>query len=75
MKQSLQEGRERRKEGGLLAGWRVYFCEGVAGNKAPKEDDLDLIIRAAGGNVITSSNLPLPEDEDNSSVFVITNTL
>jgi len=53
LRQTLQEGYERRKEGGLLKGRCIIFCEGVAGNKAPKEDELRYIVEAAGGQVIS----------------------
>lgn len=72
MKQTLREGNERRSEGGLLAGWRVLFCRGVAGNKAPKEEELKLIVDAAGGSVLEYSQLPLPDTEDTAHVIVIT---
>ena len=72
MKQTLKEGKERRKEGGLLASWQVLFCEGVAGNKAPKEEDLNMIVQAAGGSVIKRSDLLLQEEENINKVLVIT---
>jgi hypothetical protein len=33
----------------LLSGWSIYVCEGVAGKKAPPEDELQLIVEAADG--------------------------
>ena len=72
MKHTLYAGKERRKDGGLLADWRVLFCKGVAGNRAPKHEDLNLIIQAAGGSVMNHSELPFSNTEDRSRVFVIT---
>lgn len=59
MKQTLRNGQEVREEGGLLDGWAVYFCKNVAGRKAPKEHDLNLIVSAAGGTVLAKSDLPM----------------
>ena len=55
MKETLRNGllmRERR--GGLFGGWFVYICSGVAGNKAPSLKELNLIIEAGGGQVLSS---------------------
>lgn len=55
MKETLRNGmlvRERR--GGLFGGWFVYVCSGVAGNKAPSFKELNLIVEAAGGQVLSS---------------------
>ena len=30
----------RRKRGGVLGGWSVYICSGVAGNKAPNMKEM-----------------------------------
>jgi hypothetical protein len=37
----------------LLRGWWIY---GVAGSKAPSEDELKLIVEAAGGTWLASLN-------------------
>lgn len=71
MKQTLREGNERRKEGGLLAGWRVLFCDDVAGNRAPKAEELNLMVDAAGGTVLTTSQLPLSDQDDDAGANVI----
>lgn len=72
MKQTLIEGRERRRDGGLLAGWKIMVCNDVAGNKAPKEEDLRMMIDAAGGEWLLSSDVPVPIIEDPTHVIVIT---
>ena len=53
MKETLKNGIEvRTNQGGLLDGWKVFFCKGVAGHKAPSMQELRLIIDAAGGTVL-----------------------
>lgn len=63
MKQTLENGRKVRADrGGILGGWDVYICSGVAGNKAPSARELQLIVEAAGGQWLKSlsnSNDPL----------------
>ena len=55
MKETLQNGiLARRKRGGVLGGWFVYICSGVAGNKAPNMKEMHLIIEGAGGTVLKS---------------------
>lgn len=56
MRESIRNGILARKRGGLLGGWCVYICSGVAGNKAPSVKELTLIIEATGARVITSLN-------------------
>jgi len=72
MKMTLREGNERRNEGGLLYGWKILVCDGVAGNKAPKESELQMMIKAAGGQWITTSDIPIPVEEDPTHVIVLT---
>jgi len=72
MKNTLTEGNERRRDGGLLAGWRVLLCDEVAGNKAPKEAELHTMIGAAGGKIICKDDIPLPTTDDPTHVIVIT---
>lgn len=72
MKATIREGKQRRLEGGLLAGWSLLFCQDVAGNKAPKEAELRMIVSAAGGTFIDYSDIPLVEDIDRTHVLVIT---
>lgn len=72
MKQTLTDGKERRRDGGLLFGWKILVCDNVAGNKAPKESDLRMMIEAAGGEWLLSSNIPVPISEDPTHVIVIT---
>ena len=72
MKQTLIDGKERRRDGGLLSGWKILVCDDVAGNKAPRESDLKMMIEAAGGEWLLSSNVPVPISEDPTHVIVIT---
>ncbi len=72
MKQTIKEGNERRQFGGLLHGWKIYICANVAGNKAPKEADLRMMIAAAGGTWLEPNEVPLKDGEDPSHVIVIT---
>ena len=72
MKNTLREGNERRDAGGLLAGWRILFCDGVFGNKAPKEADMRMMIKAAGGVWMDKSDIPVPINDDPTHVITIT---
>lgn len=55
MRETLRNGDRLRKQGKtLLDGRRVFVCKGVAGNKAPKEIELKMIINAAGGRWVSS---------------------
>ena len=72
MKQTIKEGKERRKYGGLLNGWKILICDGVAGKKAPKEAELRMMIEAAGGSWLESSDVPVAVEEDPVHVIVIT---
>lgn len=72
MKQTLRNGQERRSEGGLLFGWKVFVCQDVAGRKAPQEKDLNLIINAAGGEVLSASQIPLSPSDKPDHVIVLT---
>ena len=71
IKQTIRNGQERKKEGGLFFGWKVYFSEGVAGHKAPAEKDLNLIVKAGGGDILTKLDL-VSEIGDRAHVIVIT---
>jgi len=52
---SFKNGAVARSErGGVLGGWHVYICAGVAGNKAPSTKELKLIVEAAGAAVLYS---------------------
>lgn len=74
MLNSLEEGEKRRNEGGLLNGWNIYICEGVAGNKAPKQEELLLIIKAAGGNILKYPDINSLGKEDQAKSIVLTST-
>lgn len=52
MKETLENGEEARRNGGVLGGYFVYICNGVADNNAPPFQALHLIIEAAGGQVL-----------------------
>ena len=52
MKETLENGEEARRNGGVLGGYFVYICNGVADNNAPPFQALHLIIKAAGGQVL-----------------------
>jgi len=53
----------------LLQGRSVFVCSGVAGNKAPKSEELQRIIQAAGGVWLTAVSKLLKE-ECHSAVIV-----
>eukprot|EP00978_Attheya_sp_CCMP212_P048377 scaffold512230_cov51-Attheya_sp.AAC.2 len=72
MKETILEGTRRRKEGGLLCKWVILFAGGVAGNGAPKREELELIVEAAGGKAIFQSDLPIRKEDDKMRVIVIT---
>jgi serine/threonine protein kinase len=53
MKTTLRNGiLARKRRGGVLGGWSVYICSGVAGNRAPSLKEIHLIIEAGGGQVL-----------------------
>eukprot|EP00587_Corethron_hystrix_P001282 CAMPEP_0113310462 /NCGR_PEP_ID=MMETSP0010_2-20120614/8097_1 /TAXON_ID=216773 ORGANISM="Corethron hystrix, Strain 308" /NCGR_SAMPLE_ID=MMETSP0010_2 /ASSEMBLY_ACC=CAM_ASM_000155 /LENGTH=999 /DNA_ID=CAMNT_0000165921 /DNA_START=211 /DNA_END=3210 /DNA_ORIENTATION=- /assembly_acc=CAM_ASM_000155 len=49
MRETIRNGRACRRSGGLLFGYSIYFCKGVAGKSSPPEHELNLIISSAGG--------------------------
>lgn len=55
MKETIENGRKARHDrGGVLGGWFVYICSGVAGNNAPSAKELNLVIAATGAEQIKS---------------------
>ena len=43
MEETIRHGTlARKKRGGVLGGWSVYICAGVAGNRAPTMKELHL---------------------------------
>ena len=68
MKETLRNGKDARQNGGVLAGYSFYICKGVADNNAPPMKVLQLIIEAAGGQVIKS----LSNTIDLSKTIVLT---
>lgn len=73
MRESLQRGDELRRNGEfLLSDYWVYVCKGVAGNKAPPEKELELIVDAAGGTWLSSISARTMKDVDASKLIIIT---
>jgi hypothetical protein len=54
MSETLENGKDARHRGGVLAGYSIYICKNVADNNAPPMKALMLIVDAAGGQVIES---------------------
>jgi hypothetical protein len=70
MRTTLQNGDIlRQEEKTILNGRNVYVCKGVAGNKAPPEGELKLIIDAAGGKWVTASSSLKQLDADTAIVI------
>ena len=67
MKETIRNGNEARKMGGVLAGMCVYFCKGVAGKKAPSAKELEMIVQAAGGSYLKV----LPREISNMKMMLI----
>ena len=74
MRASLQRGDKlRSKNRFLLSGYGVYVCSGVAGNKAPPEEELKLIVDAAGGKWLSSiAPRGAIRDMDASKIIIVT---
>ena len=73
MKDTLENGEAvRSQRGGLLGGWSIHFCKGVAGTKAPPEHELRLIVAAAGGMFLKTLSARATKDVDASRVIIIT---
>jgi hypothetical protein len=64
MKETLENGKRARLErGGVLGGWYVYICPGVAGNNAPTSEEMNLVVKATGATLLPSlseSDVPDP---------------
>jgi hypothetical protein len=70
MSDTISRGAEMRREGKtLLNGMSVFICKGVAGNKAPPENELKLIVEAAGGTWVT---VPVLEKLKASEGIIVT---
>lgn len=55
MIETLENGmRARSERGGLLGGWYVYVCTGVAGNNAPSAKELNLVVEGTGAILLKS---------------------
>eukprot|EP01082_Thalassiosira_pseudonana_P003977 g2967.t1 g2967 contig12:1169612-1173956(+) len=70
MKETLVNGEVARENGGVLGGWSVFVCPGVAGNKAPSTQEFNLILKAAGATVLKS--LSKSDTSDPTKTIVIT---
>ena len=55
MKSTLENGKlARTTSSGVLGGWFVYICRGVAGKNAPSSKELALLIDATGATLLRS---------------------
>lgn len=73
MKETLVNGiAVRQEQDGLLSGWHVFFCKGVAGNRAPPAPELNLIVLAAGGANLRSLSARETKKVNPSKVIIIT---
>ena len=53
MKSTLENGKRARDEsGGVLGGWYLYICRGVAGKNAPSSKEFSLLIEATGATLL-----------------------
>ncbi|GKY93110.1 hypothetical protein MPSEU_000279200 [Mayamaea pseudoterrestris] len=72
MNETLDRITEHLENGiAVLTGKHVYVCKGVAGNKAPKEDEFKCIVEAAGGEWLP--NLKTRSGIQKEDVIIITN--
>merc|ERR1712238_304963 len=73
MTESIHNGESvRASRGGLLGGYSVHFCKGVAGNSAPPADEMELIVSAAGGFNLRSITSRSTKDIEPSKILIIT---
>lgn len=73
MRETLQNGSAVRSErGGLLGAWSIHFCKGVAGKKAPPENELRLIVAATGGTMLKTISAKATKDLDPAKTILIT---
>uniref|UniRef100_A0A7S2LQ78 BRCT domain-containing protein n=1 Tax=Leptocylindrus danicus TaxID=163516 RepID=A0A7S2LQ78_9STRA len=69
MKTTIKNGSEAREKGGIFADMYVYFCKGVAGNKAPSIKELEIMVSSAGGTFLKV----LPKNNvDTKMILIIT---
>jgi hypothetical protein len=63
MKATIENGKTARMaSGGVLGGWSVYICRGVAGKNAPSSKEFALLIEAAGATMLRNLNdVPTPD--------------
>lgn len=73
MRSALESSAELRKKGKkVLSGWSVHVCKGVAGEKAPPEQEMKLIVEHAGGVWTPSLSQKKLADVDLSKIVIIT---
>ena len=75
LRASLQRGNKMHSKSRFFAKWirGVYVCSGVAGNKAPSEEELKLIVDAAGGKWLSSiAPRGAIRDMDASKIIIVT---
>ena len=71
MKETLENGTlARANTGGVLGGWFVYICKGVADNKAPSMKELHLLVEATGATFLRT--LSESEVSDPTKTIMIT---
>ena len=63
MKATLENGKKvRATSGGILGGWSVFICRGVAGKNAPSINELHSLIEATGATLLQSLlDVPTPQ--------------
>lgn len=67
MKETLQNGTlARSNTGGVLGGWFVYICKGVADNKAPSMKELHLLVEATGATFLRT----LSESDPSKTIMI-----
>ena len=73
MHASLDKAAEmRKKRTRVLTGWYVHVCKGVAGSKAPPENELRLIVEGAGGTWVSSATQKALAGIDYRKLLIIT---
>lgn len=69
MEDTLEKGEKARLDrGGVLGGWYVYICAGVAGNNAPSSKELNLVVEATGAMLLSR----ISDVTDPSKTIIIT---
>lgn len=73
MKATLENGKKvRSTTGGILGGWSVYICRGVAGKNAPSTKEFALLIDATGAILLRNLvDVPTP----NKTIVITSNPI